>query len=162
MSKVKEIKKIESKIKEIKKEKVESLDDEFDEDSESQEMQFISTNGLRRLNKTSTLDANEVSQTPEIRERRIAKEDEQEVNFRPSYTGGGNPYQSNSYTPVGSAESSGTQTGRSAGERKIDDGGNLQRNQEDNSQQRQGAEHGTERTYAGEREQAESRERRRR
>ena len=105
MPKIKEIRKIEPKIKEIKKEKTEDLEEEISEEEQEDFKSFIS--GRRRI-ESSTLVQSEIPQNnPQLRERRIAKEDESEINFRPSYTGNaGNPYASKTYTPVGSAESS--------------------------------------------------------
>lgn len=138
MPPIKEIRKLGTEIKEVPKEKkVESIDDEFDEeDVEDVNFSFSS----RRMNKASTLESTEGKQdTFEDRQDRMSKEDRQEVNFRPSYTGGGNPYKSNAYTPVGSAESSSNKRDLGerglAGERNLADngmnqnnGGNMERN----------------------------------
>jgi len=149
MSKIKEIRKIQPDIKEIKKEKVESLDDEV-EIEEIDEENVVFNNGVRRFNKTSTLAANEIPQET-VRERRISKEDEQEVNFRPSYTGGGNPYESKNYTPVGSAESSAARESRQT-ERGFDNRNELRVQEQEQGQMRGGERQG-ERQYAGERDQ---------
>lgn len=143
MVKIKEIRKIESNIKEIKKEKVESLDDEVD--SEEIGESFVGF-GSRRFVGSSTLDSSETPQTVEARQRTIEKEDREEINFRPSYTGNSNPYQNNSYTPVGSAESN--SEGRSLGERDLDRGRELRN---DSSERRSGEVSG-DRAYAGEKE----------
>ncbi|MEK6792656.1 MAG: hypothetical protein AABX96_02020 [Nanoarchaeota archaeon] len=138
MPKIKEIRKIENPIKEIKKEKVESLDDEFDEDIENED--FVNGfNGVRRFNKTSTLDASETPQDSAPRERRISKEDEQELHFRPSYSGGGQENKI-SYTPVGSSESGAVVQTRVLGEdRPLERRNDLQQqNQNINDNQRSG------------------------
>lgn len=151
MPQIKEIRKLGNEIKEVPKEKkVDSIDDEFDEDAE------IDNSGpsfsSRRTNKTSTLEATESRQdTFEDRQARMSNEDKAEVNFRPSYTGGENPYKSNAYTPVGSAESS-SKT-RDLGERGL---GN-QRNLDDGMSRNDGG--NMERNYAGERDQNRDRKR---
>lgn len=139
MVKIKEIRKLSKEIKEIPKEKkIESIDDEFEEESEiNNNMSF----SIRRSNKTSTLEAsNEKQDTFEERQERISKEDMAEMRFRPSYTGGGNPYKANSYTPVGSAESS--EKTRDLGERGLGgDRATVDNNPNQNN---------SERSYAGE------------
>ena len=148
MPKIKEIRKIESTIKEIKKEKVESLDDEIDEEDFNNDV-FNENFSLRRSNKTSTLDANEASQdTTAGRERRISKEDEKEISFRPSYTAG-NQNRGSAYTPVGSAESSaGAGQIRTAGdERGFGRDQQQSQTQGMGGQQQQGGERAGERLY---------------
>lgn len=150
MPTIKEVRKLGTEIKEVPKEKkVESIDDEFDEEDEVENVNFSFSS--RRMNKTSTLESTEGKQdTFEDRQDRMAKEDRQEVNFRPLYTGGGNPYKSNAYTPVGSAESSSNKRDLGerglAGERNLADkgmnqnnGGNMERNyagEQDQSRER--------------------------
>lgn len=153
MPTIKEIRKLGTEIKEVPKEKkVESLDDELGDEEDLDESQGFSFSS-RRINKTSTLEASEGKQeTFEERQDRISKEDRQEINFRPSYTGGGNPYKGNAYTPVGSAESS-SKT-RDLGERGIESEINLRDN---GMGQNNGG--NMERNYAGEKE--ENRERKR-
>ncbi len=115
--KIKEIKKLGSEIKEIKKEKREDLEEEIQEEDEERFETFVS----RRTSKSNpSLEQSEIiNETP--RERRVSKEDESEVNFRPSYTGGGNPYSADKYTPVGSAEASTSNVGiRELGERSLE------------------------------------------
>lgn len=152
MPQVKEIRKLGSEIKEVPKEKkVESIDDEFDDEEEIDNSGNFSFSS-RRTNKTSTLETTEAKQdTFEDRQTRISKEDREEVNFRPSYTGGGNPYKSNAYTPVGSAESS-SKT-RDLGERGM---GN-ERNLDDGMNRNDGG--NMERNYAGEKDQNRERKR---
>ncbi len=105
MPKIKEIKKIESKIKEIKKEKKETLEEEVEElKDDSPEFSRI-----RRFGATSTLAQSEAPQENRTLQRVREKEDESEVNFRPSYTGGGSAYALKTYTPTGSAESGASQ-----------------------------------------------------
>ena len=160
MPKVKEIRKIENPIKEIKKEKVESIDDEFDEDVEDGEF-TEGFNGVRRFNKTATLDASETPQDSAPRARRVSEEDEKEINFRPSYVGGGNPYKDNKYTPAGSAESGAVSQTRVLGEeRALERRNDLQQNQGMNNEQR-GGEMGGGREYIAEGEE-QSRDRKRR
>ncbi len=144
MSKIKEIRKIESSIKEVKKEKVESLDDEFEENFTGD---FTDSQGvIRRFNKTSTLDASETPQET-VRERRISKEDEEEVRFRPSYTGGGQENKS-VYTPVGSAESSAVSRTRVVGEENpLDRRNDIQSQQNPNREEQRGGEMGGGRAY---------------
>ena len=143
MPKIKEIRKIESPIKEIKKEKVESLDDEFDEDSDMGEF-TEGFNGIRRFNKTATLDASELPQDAAPRARRVSEDDEKEINFRPSYIGGGNPYKEKSYTPVGSAEGVASQTRVLGEDRPFDRRSDLQQ-----QNQERGEQQSTEKAYAG-------------
>lgn len=139
---IKEIRKLGTEIKEVPKEKkVESIDDEFEDEEDLDEPQGISFSS-RRVNRTSTLETADVRpQTFEERQqnRTAPNEDRRStVNFY-SGTTGGNPYKSNAYTPVGSAESS-SKT-RDLGERGIqsernlrdggmgqNDGGNMERN----------------------------------
>lgn len=145
---IKEIKKIESNLKEVPK-KIESIDDEFEEeeDIEVNALSFSRT----RLNKTSTLEATESRQESfEERQTRISKEDRQEINFRPSYIGGGNAYKGNSYTPVGSSESS--SQARDLGERSLGQDRNLPDNGLENRENQ-------ERNYAGEQGQNKDRKR---
>jgi hypothetical protein len=129
MPKIVEIKKITKEIKEVKPEKKEDLEEEIEGEELENFAEFISG---RRRNFSSTLAQSEISSNPEVRTSRVAKEDEEEVNFRPSYKGGGNPYKSNNYTPVGSAESSASSQTRDLGERSME-----QRNPFGNSQQPQ-------------------------
>lgn len=115
MAKIKEIRKLGPNIKEVKNEKKESLEITVAEAAAEGAAQAI----RRHLNspQSTTLAQTETAQPTAIRERRIAKEDQTEINFRPSYTGGGSPYQANAYTPVGSAESAAQ--GQSMGERTL-------------------------------------------
>ncbi len=151
MPQIKEIRKLGIEIKEVPKEKkVESIDDEFEEEEVDNSPNFSFSS--RRTNKTSTLEATESRQdTFENRQERISKEDRNEINFRPSYTGGGNPYKSNAYTPVGSAESS-SKT-RDLGERGLGNERNL-----DNGMERNDGGN-MERNYAGEKDQNRDRKR---
>ncbi|MEK6908710.1 MAG: hypothetical protein AABX23_01515 [Nanoarchaeota archaeon] len=160
MSKIKEIKKIESPIKEIPK-KVESIDDEFDEEEFEEAGNDFSSVSVRRFNKTSTLDATEGSQsTPEERSVRVAKKDRDEIDFRPSYVGGGNnSYQGNNYKPVGSAEATDSGT-RNFGERNFEQDRTFQNNKVEQQQSRGEINPG--RTYVGEREQDQQKKDRRR
>lgn len=149
MSKIKEIKKIESNIKEIPKE-IESIDDEFEDEQDYGELDSLSFSRVRH-NRTSTLEATESRQeTFEERQARISKEDREEINFRPSYIGGGNSYKGNSYTPVGSSESS-SQT-RDLGERNLGQDRNLQDHRMESRENQ-------ERNYAGEQGQSKDRKR---
>lgn len=149
MSKIKEIKKIESNIKEVPK-KIESIDDEFEEEEGDMELDHFSFSHARH-NKTSTLEATESRQeTFEERQTRISKEDREEINFRPSYIGGGNAYKGNSYTPVGSSESS--SQARDLGERSLGQDRNLQDNRMESRENQ-------ERNYAGEQGQNKDRKR---
>ncbi len=116
MPKIVEIRKIGKEIKEIKSEKKENLEDEIEEEEVEHFAEFISG---RKRNFSSTLVQSEISKTPSTRDSRISKEDEEEVNFRPSYKGGGNPYKNNEYTPVGSAESSNGSSNRRLGDRTM-------------------------------------------
>lgn len=148
MAHIKEIKKIESNIKEVPK-KIESIDDEFEEE-EDIEVNALSFSRTRN-NKTSTLEATESRQESfEERQTRISKEDSQEINFRPSYIGGGNAYKGNSYTPVGSSESSGKT--RDLGERSLGQDRNLSDNRMESRENQ-------ERNYAGEQGQNKDRKR---
>lgn len=142
MVKVKEIRKIEPDIKEIEK-RVESIDDEFEEDEEIEHSPVSFS--TRRPTKTSTLDATESRQeTFEERQGRISKEDREEINFRPSYLSGGNPYKSNAYTPVGAAESGAAKETRDLGDRGLDT-----RELRDNRTQMSAGERRGEADYAG-------------
>ena len=134
MPKIKEIKKIESNIKEIKQEKKESLEEEIEDENVEEFAEFI---GSRRLAASSTLKQSEVPQDQALRKRTLTKEDEAEVSFRPSYTGGGSPYKATTYTPVGSAESSGvgSQQQRPLGERNLGEQRDSQLTQNQQSQQ---------------------------
>ena len=156
---IKELKKIENPIKEIEKKKIESIEDEFEDEEESVEDSSLSFLTTRRTNKTSTLDMTESTQTTEdVRQTRVSKEDEKEMNFRPSYTGGGNTYQSNNYTPVGSAESKASKGTRELGDRQFDNNRVFENNNSEQQQNR--GEVRTERSYAGERDQEEKNRRR--
>lgn len=150
MPKIKEIRKITKEIKEIKKEMPKSLDEEVDEGSEDVDGNSASFNGFRRFNKTSTLAANEMPQEDTaVRAGRISKEDEEEVHFRPSYTGGGSPYKSNSYTPVGSPESAASKGGRELRESAFESDRSLGHG----AMEQPRGEASPERNYAGEQEQ---------
>ena len=123
---IKEIRKLGKDIKEIKPVKVENLEEEIYEEEDSQFSNFIS--GKPDRDTSPTLEQSEIVNN-DTRERRIPKEDEKEINFRPSYLGGGgNAYQSTQYTPVGSAESA-----RALGERSLEQRGGLQQGQNQNS-----------------------------
>ncbi|MGV8142123.1 MAG: hypothetical protein ACP5NS_00635 [Candidatus Pacearchaeota archaeon] len=154
---VREIRKLGPEIKEIKQ-KTEDLEEEIEEEEEARFERFISG---RVSTGTSTLTQSEiVNNSP--RERRIAKEDESEINFRPSYTGGGNPYSANKYTPVGSAESS-SSGARPLGERPLEPRNNLSQGASQNNDSWRGAgnmESGGERNYAGTQEQNQNERRR--
>lgn len=157
MTKVKEIRKIESKIKEIKKEKKEeTLEEEFDDSEFFDDGNF--TQGFRRSGRTSTLEASEIPQTVEGRQNEISKEDIEEINFRPSYVGGGNPYQNNNYTPVGSSESSGVSQTRSLGERNFDQDRTFNENNNEGMSQSRG-EVNPGKSYVGEQDQGKERKR---
>lgn len=157
MAKVKEIRKIESNIKEIKKEKKEeNLEEEFEDGEFFDEGDFIS--GFRRSGRTSTLEASEIPQTVEGRQNEISKEDRDEINFRPSYIGGGNPYQNNNYTPVGSSESSAASQTRSLGERNFDQDRTFKENNSEGMSQSRG-EVNPGKSYVGERDQGKERKR---
>ncbi len=96
MPKIKEIKKFGPKIKEIKKEvKAMDLEEEISEGDTENFAQFI---GGRRFNAGHTLDQDEAPQQRVAGFAPIAKEDEDEMHFRPNYVGGGNPYQDKSYS----------------------------------------------------------------
>ena len=132
MPKIKEIKKVESKIKEINSEKKDTLEEEVEEIQEDSSEFFRA----RRFNATSTLAQSETPQENRTLQRVREKEDEAEVNFRPSYTGGGgNPYSANKYTPVGSAESSASNTSRQIGEQNADQQNQFIARQEMQSQE---------------------------
>lgn len=154
MSHIKEIRKLGKEIKEVPK-KVESIDDEFD-DEESDEIQQNTSFSIRRSNKTSTLEASgEKQETFEDRQsgaRPDNRDTRSTVNF---YAGGGgaNPYKANAYTPVGSAESGGKK--RDLGERDLGDN----RATRDNSMNNQ--DNSMERSYAGEQDQGDRKDRRR-
>jgi hypothetical protein len=130
---IKEIRKIESNIKEVKveKKKVESIDDEFEEEEHIKQFSF------KRSNKTSTLDATEVAQERvEERQNRVSKEDREEINFRPNYLGGANPYQGNSYTPVGQSETQGRAKGFEENQFGRERENGLNQNRNGNTQER--------------------------
>lgn len=158
MSKIKEIKKIDTNIKEIKLEKKETLEEEV-EDSESENLpSFIQ---FRRGLASSTLSQSEAPQEVRTLQRVREMEDDAEVNFRPSYTGAGNPYASNAYTPVGSAESGGNQERRAPAESTLQKQDRLiERNdlqQPDSNRSASRPESGSERGYAGQEEQKDKR-----
>ncbi|MBM3232156.1 hypothetical protein FJZ21_02130 [Candidatus Pacearchaeota archaeon] len=153
MPPIKEIRKLSKEIKEVPK--VESIDDEFDED-EYEDSENDASFFIRRSNKTSTLESsNEKQDTFEDREDRARPDNRDQrstVNF---YAGGSgaNPYKSNAYTPVGSAESSGNK--RDLGERDLGEN----RSTRDDSMNNQG--NSMERNYAGEQDQNDRKDRRR-
>ncbi len=158
MSKIKEIRKIESNIKEIKKEKVESLDDEVEDEGFFEEGHFVQLGNLRRRNRDSTLDSEPIEQkTSNLEEEdRRKNPDEKEINFRASYTGGGNsPYQSKNYTPVGSAESRPELNGLREG--NFEDRNGLRRPQDNLGNE---SSRGGERSYEGDRELGQKKNRR--
>ncbi len=100
MVKIKEIKKIEPKIKEIKStqqsQKSQNLEDEVEYDDAEN---FSGLVGGRRRPASSTLVQGEAPQEqPTDRVQRVSKEDQAEISFRPSYTGGTNPYQGQTYS----------------------------------------------------------------
>src|SRR3989344_2560632 len=136
MVKIKEIKKISSAIKEIKLEKKETLEEEVEELKSEDSPEFAL---MRRRNATSTLAQNEAPQETAGRQRIIAKEDEVEMNFRPSYAGGGNPYKEKKYTPVGSAESGAVVAGRAIGEQTLRQQDQFIQRQEELSQDERSA-----------------------
>ena len=98
MVKIKEIKKIGPKIKEI--EPVNKSESSLEEEvSEADSENFASFIGGRRRNQTSTLVQSEAPQERIERVIPLAKEEDDETHFRPSYVGsGGNPYQGRSYS----------------------------------------------------------------
>ncbi len=156
MPPITEIRKLSKEIKEVPKEKkIESIDDEFEEDES--DPAFHSRNPsffLRRSNKTSTLESTgEKQNTFEDRQQNRAVGNQTEgrstVNF---YAGasGGNPYKSNAYTPVGSAESSAKT--KDLGERDLGNNRETGMNNQGNSM---------ERSYAGEQDQGEKKDRKR-
>ncbi|MEK6894548.1 MAG: hypothetical protein AABX10_03725 [Nanoarchaeota archaeon] len=157
---IKEIRKLSKEIKEVPKEKkVESIDDEFEEDESDETLHTgrVSFSPIRRTNKTSTLESSDDKQdTFEDRQQNRAPGNEKEgrsaVNFYVAATGN-NPYKSNAYTPVGSAESSGKT--RDLGERDI----GKNRDTRDNNMNNQG--NSMERSYAGEQDQGEKKDRKR-
>ncbi|MEK6847420.1 MAG: hypothetical protein AABY16_04610 [Nanoarchaeota archaeon] len=164
MAKVKEIKKITSPIKEVKPEKKETLEEEVEESAPESEAEFRL---WRRGNASSTLAQTEAPQETAGRQRITAKEDEAEMNFRPSYTGGGNPYQSNKYTPVGAAESGAAIAGRAMNEQTLNQqdrfiGGREVRGDKSSSDTSSMGrpESGSERAYAGQQDQKEKERRR--
>ena len=153
MPKVKEIRKIESSVKEIKKEKVESLDDEFDDGDFEIDMPF-QNNVVGRLGKSPTLNTSEVPQDNASRVRKVAKEDEQEISFRPSYAGGESPYKSKSYTPVGSAEGSNARQTKVLGQEKsLEQERQLRQSSNKDIDEQRGGDMDGGRTYVGEQEQ---------
>lgn len=160
MVKIKEIKKITSSIKEVKPEKKETLEEEVEEVDAENAAEFTLS---RRRNASSTLAQNEAPQEISGRQRLVAKEDEAEMNFRPSYIGGGNPYKDNKYTPVGSAESGAAIAGRAIGEQSLKQQDRFIQRQEEFSQDGRSAgrpESGSERAYAGQQDQKEKDRRR--
>ncbi len=160
MVKIKEIRKITSSIKEIKSEKNETLEEEVEELETEGVVEFGS---MRRKNATSTLAQNEAAQESLGRQRLTAKEDDAEMNFRPSYTGGGNPYKDNKYTPVGSAESGAAVARGNTNEQSLKQQDRFIQRQDESSQDGRSAgrpESGSERTYAGQQDQKEKDRRR--
>ncbi len=157
MSKVKEIRKIESNIKEIKPEKKEDLEEEIKEKELENFQSFISN---KKSFGSSTLEQTEISQEENIRERKVAKEDEDEINFRPSYLGGGNPYKENKYSPVGNAEYLGDSSNKRAlGQRSFEQEKSSGQNQEFENQrlQSENRESNDERAYLNQQEQRDKR-----
>ncbi len=148
---IKEIKKLGSEIKEIKKVN-EDLEDEIEEEEEQRFENFVAGRISRG---SSTLTQSEiVDNSP--RERRIAKEDESEINFRASYTGGGNPYSANKYTPVGNAEASGNKSEigtRALGDRNIEQRDSTANQNQDSWRGAGSTESGAQRSYVTQQEQ---------
>lgn len=146
-----EIKKLGKEIKEIKPLN-EDLEDEIEEGEIEQFENFVSGRVSRG---TSTLSQSEIVETS-VRERRIAKEDESEINFRPSYQGGGgNPYSANKYTPVGNAESSGAKSEvgtRALGERSLEQRDSQASQNQDSWRGAGNMESGGDRGYVGQQE----------
>lgn len=153
MPKIVEIKKLGKDIKEIKPEKKEDLEEEIEENEVEKFSEFISG---RRRNFSSTLAQSEIVQDSEVRQSRVSKEDQEEINFRPTYKGGGNPYKSNNYTPAGSAESSGNRESRSLGERPQEQNPfqNQNRQQEEQWRNSGSPEQSGERSYFSQQEQS--------
>lgn len=153
MPPIKEIRKLSKEIKEIPK-KVESIDDEFEDDIE--DVQQNTSFSIRRSNKTSTLEASgEKQDTFESREQNRTATNDRDTRSTVNFYAGGsgaNPYKSNAYTPVGSAESGGNK--RDLGERDLGDN----RATRDNSMNNQD---NPERTYAGEQDQGDRKDRKR-
>ncbi len=117
MPKIVEIKKLGKEIKEIKPKKEDSLEDEIESEDLEHFTEFISN---RKINFSSTLVQSDISGDIQKRTSRISKEDEEEINFKPSYKGKGNPYKDNKYTPVGSAESSRDSSNHHLGDRSME------------------------------------------
>lgn len=151
VSKIKEIRKILSPIKEIEKKKVESLDDEV---TEEEPQEFVNFEGLRKFTKAAEVhDLEAPTDIQKNREERIAKEDKEEINFRASYNGGSNQYQS---SPYASAESGGKT--KSFAERPFDQD-NPFKDQNGPRQQQSGGEITPERNYVGEQDSRKNRRR---
>ena len=155
MPPITEIRKLSKEIKEVPKEKkIESIDDEFEEDESDPAFHPRNPSfSLRRSNKTSTLESTgEKQDTFEDRQQNRAvgqTEGRSTINFYAAASGG-NPYKSNAYTPVGSAESSAKT--RDLAERDLGNNRDSNMNNQGNS---------TERSYAGEQDQGEKKDRKR-
>lgn len=161
MPKIVEIRKIGKEIKEIKPKKEESLEEEVEEKETENFAEFISG---RKRNFSSTLSQSDISGDIQERASRISKEDEEEINFKPSYKGGGNPYKEKKYTPVGSAESSRGSSNRHLGERSMEQRSPFGNNMAQQEEQWRGAgspETGTEREYISSQEHSDNEKRRR-
>ncbi len=161
MPKIVEIRKLGKEIKEIKPKKEENLEEEIEEEEIENFTEFISG---RRRNFSSTLSQSKISVDSEVRESRITKEDEEERHFKPSYKGGGNPYKSNKYTPVGSAESSRSSSNRRLGDNTMEQRspfGNNKSQQEERWGNAGSPETGAEREYISSQEQSNNEKRRR-
>ncbi len=158
MAKITELKKITKNIKEIAPPKKETLEEEVEDIEIAEDPQNF--NLFRRINASSTLAQTEIPKETSNRQRTIEKEDEAEINFKPSYTGGGNPYRENSYTPVGSAESSSISQSRALGERNFNQQNNMIQRREDFSENERSA-NSSESAYAGQQD-SEERARKRR
>lgn len=92
MSKIKKVRKIKPKIKEIPKE-ISELEEEINENEEKTFVKFLKGN----TNSDSTLEQTENSSENLTRIRHPAKNEEDEINFRPTYTTGENPYETQKY-----------------------------------------------------------------
>ncbi len=158
MAKINEIKKITKNIKEIAPAKTETLEEEVEDEEIMEESPNF--NFTRRRNANSTLAQTEIPQEMQNRKRMVEKEDDAEINFKPSYSGGGNPYRENKYTPVGSAESGTSIRSRTLGEQTLNRQDEFIQRQEEFSQNDRSTD-SSERTYASQQNHQE-RERRKR
>ncbi len=97
-NKITQIKELPPKIKEIKKDskgKAISLEEEISEEDTAEFTRFL----RRKGSDSSTLEQGDLP-VRIVRAAPTAKEDEDEINFRPTYTGGPNPYQGKTYSAM--------------------------------------------------------------